>query len=270
MLSIINTADSFNRRALVNDNMDCIFSPDDIDNLPQPSDLITKDGLTALFAKMLAATVLTREYPFAPRMTSDLVDGKVLWIDSVNSFQATAQLAKDMKQLCNANASNFRIAALTALGTGQEFYETTRDTIIHAINDFVPHLVIINNLDKLFPYAGHGFAFGFVEYLRDFVAAHDSAVCAIGHNLIGKVKKTTGPVGEILYPIACTVYKVGERSKKESAITRVSCYKTFQRCPQDFAFTINDFNFPQQVGSEQEPDTQQLSQQPINQVDKSD
>jgi len=207
MLSIINTADIFNRRPLVNDNMDCIFSPDDIDNLPQPSDLITKDGLTtvnahditiitgteaartALFAKMLAATVLTREYPFAPRMTSDLVDGKVLWIDSVNSFQATAQLAKDMKQLCNANASNFRIAALTALGTGQEFYETTRDTIIHAINDFVPHLVIINNLDKLFPYAGHGFAFGFVEYLRDFVAAHDSAVCAIGHNLIGKVKK---------------------------------------------------------------------------------
>ncbi len=269
MISIINTSDIFDRQPEVNDNMDCIFSPDDIDRLPQPSDLITKDGATtinaheitiitgteaartALFAKMLAATVIARNYPFATGMTSQLHNGRVLWIDSVNSLHATTQLAIDMKQLCDANASNFHIAALTALGTNQDYYNNVKDVIMKAIDDFTPHFIIINNLDKLFPLAGHGFSYGFVEYLRDYVTTNDAAVCAIGHNLIGKVKKTTGLVGDIIYPIASTVYRVSERSKKESAITRVSCYKTFKRCPIDFAFTINEHNFPQQIA----PDT---------------
>ena len=107
-----------------------------------------------------------------------------------------------------------------------------------------------------FHFVRYGFAKGFVDFLRDYANKNDTAICVIGHNLIGKVKKTTGYAGEILYPLASTIYRVSERSKKESAITRVSCYKTFQQCPKDFAFTINELNFPQQVNSEQETATQ--------------
>lgn len=285
MLSIINTADMFDRQPLVNDHMDCIFSPDDIDKLPQPYQLVNKDGAaaihaheitiitgseaarTALFAKMLAATVIARNYPFATGMTSQLNDGKVLWIDSVNSLQATAQLATDMKNLTNANSNNFRIAALAALGTDQEYETFVKEVIMTAVSDLKPHLIIINNLDCLFPYVRYGFAKGFVEYLRDYANTQNAAVCAIGHNLIGKVKKTTGFVGELLFPIASTVYRVSERTKKESAITRVSCYKTFHRCPKDFAFTINELNFPQQVNPEQETTCKQLTQQAVKQID---
>lgn len=285
MLSIINTADIFDRQPLVNDHMDCIFSPDDIDKLPQPYQLVNKDGAaaihaheitiitgseaarTALFAKMLAATVIARNYPFATGLTSQLNDGKVLWIDSVNSLQATAQLATDMKKLANANSNNFRIAALAALGTDQEYETFVKEVIMTAVSDLKPHLIIINNLDCLFPYVRYGFAKGFVEYLRDYANTQNAAVCAIGHNLIGKVKKTTGYVGELLFPIASTVYRVSERTKKESAITHVSCYKTFYRCPKDFAFTINELNFPQQVIPEQETTCKQLTQQAVNQTD---
>ena len=285
MLSIINTADMFDRQPLVNNHMDCIFSPDDIDKLPQPYQLVNKDGAaaihaheitiitgseaarTALFAKMLAATVIAQDYPFATGLTSQLNDGKVLWIDSVNSLQATAQLATDMKNLTNANNNNFRIAALAALGTDQEYETFVKEVIMTAVSDLKPHLIIINNLDCLFPYVRYGFAKGFVEYLRDYANTRNAAVCAIGHNLIGKVKKTTGYVGELLFPIASTVYRVSERTKKESAITRVSCYKTFHRCPKDFAFTINELNFPQQVNPEQETTCKQLTQQAVNHTD---
>lgn len=285
MLSIINTADMFGRQPLVNDHMECIFSPDDIDKLPQPYQLVNKDGAaaihaheitiitgseaarTALFAKMIAATVITRNYPFATGMTSPLTDGKVLWIDSVNSLQATAQLASDMKKLVNANSKNFLIAALAALGTDQEYETFVKEVIMTAVSDFKPHLIIINNLDCLFPYVRYGFAKGFVEYLRDYANSHNAAVCAIGHNLIGKVKKTTGYVGELLFPVASTVYRVSERTKKQSAITHVSCYKTFHRCPKDFAFTINEFNFPQQVDPEQDKTGKKSTQQAINQID---
>lgn len=274
MLSIINTADIYDRQPSVNDRMECIFSPDDIDKLPQASDLINKDGAatiyaheitiitgteaarTALFAKMLAATVIMRNYPFATGMTSQLEDGKVLWIDSVNSLQATAQLASDMKIIANANSKNFHIAALTALGSDQEYESIVKEVILESVSQFSPNLIIINDLDNLFHFVRYGFAKGFVDFLRDYANKNDTAICVIGHNLIGKVKKTTGYAGEIIYPLASTIYRVSERSKKESAITRVSCYKTFQRCPKDFAFTINELNFPQQVNSEQETATQ--------------
>jgi hypothetical protein len=87
--------------------MDCVLSPDDIDNLPQSSSLVSCSGVsainaheitiitgtesarTALFAKMIAATVIGgTDYPFASGMTSQLKNGKVLWVDAVNSMQA--------------------------------------------------------------------------------------------------------------------------------------------------------------------------------------
>lgn len=266
MLTIIDTSDIFHRGRAVENNMDCVISPDDLDNLPQTTALVSSDhsatvnaheitiitgtevSRTALFAKMLAATVLSGgSYPFAVGMKTHLTDGKVLWIDAVNNVQDTAQLARDMKQHVNADGDHFKIAALTALGSDQYYYENVKEVLINTIDNFTPNLIVINDLDNLFPCITIGRARGFVEFMRHFVAANEAAVCAIGHNLIGKVKKTTGYVGELLFPIASTVYRVCERSKKENAITRVSCYKTFRQCPQDFSFTINDFNFPQQV-----------------------
>lgn len=266
MLSIIDTSDIFDRERSVENNMDCVISPDDVDNLPVDPALVTNSGTatinahdisiitgteaarTALFAKMIAATVLSGgNYPFAEGMKTHLKDAKVLWIDAINTLHVTAQLARDMKQHFNADGKHFRIVALAALGSDQYFYKNVKEVLNNTINSFCPNLVIINDLDNLFPNVTYSGARGFVDYLREFVNSSQAAVCAIGHNLIGKVKKTTGYVGEIIYPLANTVYRVSERSKKESAITRVSCYKTFMQCPRDFSFTINDLNFPQQV-----------------------
>lgn len=266
MLTIIDTSDIFHRGRAVENNMDCVLSPNDLDNLPQPSAMVTYSDIatintheiaiitgtevarTALFAKMIAATVLSRgDYPFAVGMKTHLTEGKVFWIDAVNTLHDTSQMARDMKEQFNADGEHFKIAALAALGSDQLYFENVREVVGNTIHNFNPNLIIINDLDNLFPCITIGRARGFVEYLRHYVAANDAAVCAIGHNLIGKVKKTTGYVGEMLFPIANTVYRVRDRSKKENAITRVSCYKSFRQCPKDFAFTINDFNFPQQV-----------------------
>ena len=276
MLTIIDSSDIFDRQRTVENNMDCVISPDDLDRLPQTAPMVTNSNSatinahdiaiitgseaarTALFAKMIAATMLCGgNYPFAEGMKTHISSARVLWIDAINSIYDTAQLAQDMKRHFNANGKNFKIAALTALGSDQVYYKNVKEVINTTINDHNPNLIIINDLDNLFPNVTMGGAYGFVNYLRNFVATRNAAVCAIGHNLIGKVKKTTGFVGEILYPLATIVYRVSERSKKECAITRVSCYKTFRQCPRDFAFTINDANFPQQVDlpSNTHPDT---------------
>lgn len=286
METIIETENIFERKPLVNNQMDCVFSPDEIDRMQQPSHVVTMDAAasiyaqevtiimgtdaarTALFAKILAATVITRDYPFATGLTSPLVNGKVLWIDSVNSLQATTQLASDMKKIAGAQSSNFKIAALSALGRGKENCRMVQDVVENTISAFKPHLIIINNLDTLLPYASWNSIFHFTEHIRGYIFNHHAALCAIGHNLIGKVKKTTGYLGEILHPIASTVYRVSERSKNESAVTRVSCYKTFQRCPRDFAFTINELNFPQQEDMQQ-PATEQHSNENHNSLENS-
>ncbi len=263
---IIDTSDIFDREAYVDDVMDCVFSPDDVDKLPQTAAMVTnaesatinaheiaiitgtEAARTGLFAKMIAATMLSGgSYPFAEGMKTHLSDAKVLWVDAVTSVHDIAQLARDMKQHFNADGNHFKIVALTALGADQTLYKTVRDLIYKTIDSFLPNLIIINDLDNIFPTMTWTAASGFVEFLRDYVNNREAAVCAVGHNLIGKVKKTTGYLGDIMFPIASTVYRVSERSKKESAITRVSCYKTFRQCPRDFAFTINDLNFPQQV-----------------------
>jgi hypothetical protein len=104
----------------------------------------------------------------------------------------------------------------------------------------------------------------------DTHAANEAAVCAVGHNLIGKVKRTSGYSGEIMYPIASTIYRVCERSKKDNAVTRVSCYKTFQQCPKDFAFVINEHNFPQQVTTQQQQTQEYVPQNSDNQLENTD
>lgn len=269
MLTLIDTSDIFDRERAVKNNMDCVISPDNLDKLPLASAMVTNAdsatinaheiaiitgtevARTALFAKMIAATVLSGgSYPFADGMKSHITGAKVLWIDAVNSLYETTQLVRDMKTHFNADGDHFKVVVLTALGSDQHNYNAVKEVINTTINEFEPNLIVINDLDNLFPNVTWMGAVGFVEYLLNFVATRDAAVCAIGHNLIGKIKRTTGYVGEYMFPKASTVYRVRERSKKECAITRVSCYKTFRQCPRDFAFTINDSNFPQQVDLE--------------------
>lgn len=269
-LAILNPGAAFRRRAIVDNDNDCILTPDNIDNLPQTRTLISNFGAhalnaheitiitgtecarTALFAKMLAATALSGgRYPFAESMCSNIKNPRVLWVDSVIPYQAAAQFTRDMKQHFNATADNFRFVALTALGSEQDLCGVVQEVVNKIMLDYEPNLVIFNDLDHLFPSATWLYCRNFVEYLRDYVNMHDAAVCAIGHNLIGKIKKTSGYAGEIMLPNAGTIYRVSDRSKKESAVTRVSCYKNSMQAPHDFSFIINDLNFPQQVDDNQ-------------------
>ena len=258
----------YSRKRVVNEDEDCIFSPDDLDKFPISFDppIVTKEGATAInlheitfitgteaartaiFAKMLAATVLSgNNYPFANEMKTSLKDGKVVWVDGISTPQAMVQLAMDMKQQFNANKNNLRIIALTALGDDQVLIGHIEPLIFDTIKAFKPNLIVINDLDYIFTNAPWVHASAFVEFLRDYINYNEAAVCAIGHNLIGKIKRTTGYVGEIMFPLASTIYRVAERSKKDSEVTRVLCYKSIQQSPRDFAFFINEYNFPQQV-----------------------
>ena len=265
-LAILNPGAAFRRRAIVDNDNDCILTPDNIDNLPQTRTLISNFGVhalnaheitiitgtecarTALFAKMLAATALSGgKYPFAENMCSNIQNPRVLWVDSVMPYQAAVQFTRDMKQHFNATADNFRFVALTALGSEQDLCGVVQEVVNKIMLDYEPNLVIFNDLDHLFPSATWLYCRNFVEYLRDYVNMHDAAVCAIGHNLIGKIKKTSGYAGEIMLPNAGTIYRVSDRSKKECGVTRVSCYKNSMQCPQDFTFVVNEHNFPQQV-----------------------
>ena len=274
-LAIFNPGAAFQRRAIVDNNNDCIITPDDIDNMPPVRTLISNFGAQALnaheltiitgtecartaqFAKMIAATALSGgKYPFAENMYSCIQSPRVLWVDSVMPFQAASQFTRDMKKHFSASAGNFRFVALTALGAEQDLCGVVKDVLNEVMLDYKPNLVIFNDLDHLFPSATYFFCRNFVEYLRDYVNMNEAAVCAIGHNLIGKIKKTSGYVGEIMLPLAGTIYRVSERSKKDAAITRVSCYKNSLQAPHDFFFIVNDLNFPQQVpsgGQEQSP-----------------
>ena len=264
----------YSRARIVENDKDCIFSPDDIDKLPVSNDppIVTKDGATAInlheiafitgteaartaiFAKMIAATALCGgEYPFANDMKTSFHDARVLWVDGISTPQAMVQLAKDMKQQFNANRDNFRIIALTALGDDQVLVGHIYPLICDTVTEFKPNLIVINDLDYVFTNAIWRDASAFVEFLRDYVNYNEAAVCAVGHNLIGKVKRTTGYVGEIMFPLASTVYRVAERSKKQCEVTRVLCYKSMMQCPRDFAFIINEHNFPQQVDTPTSP-----------------
>ena len=111
---IINTvgySNNFESPTLeINEDEDCIFSPDDLDKFPISFDppIVTKEGATAInlheitfitgteaartaiFAKILAATVLSgNNYPFANDMKTSLKGGKVVWVDGISTPSQT-------------------------------------------------------------------------------------------------------------------------------------------------------------------------------------
>lgn len=199
---------------------------------------------TAQFAKMLAAAVLCNgEYPFAASLNNNIKGGRVLWIDSVNSIHSVAYIMDEFKSNLNITPDNFRMICLDCLGTFHDRPSVVADIIIKAVTGFKPNLIVINDIDNLFPGAGYNQSRDFVRFLRDITSHEDIAVCAIGHNMIGKVKNTTGFIGSMIMPIATNVFRVSDYG----ASSRVTSYKSLIQTPFEFTFIINERNMPQEV-----------------------
>ena len=199
---------------------------------------------TAHFAKMLAATVLSNgEYPYAASLNAKIKGGKVLWIDAVNSIHSVKYIMEEFKSNLNITPDNFVMICLDCLGTFHDRPALVAGIITRAISRFKPNLIVINDIDNLFPGVGYNDSSNFVYFLRDVTCHENTAVCAIGHNLIGKVKNTTGFIGNMLLPIATNVFRVSDYG----ASSRVTCYKSLIQTPYEFTFVINEYNMPQEV-----------------------
>lgn len=199
---------------------------------------------TAHFAKMLAATVLSNgEYPFAASLNTSIKGGHVLWIDSINSIHTVTYIMNEFKSNLNITPTNFKMVCLDCLGTFHNRPSVVANVICSAIASFKPNLIVINDIDNLFPGIGYNDSVDFVSFLRDFTSHENTAVCAIGHNLIGKVKNTTGFIGNMLLPIATNIFRVSDYG----ASSRVTCFKSLIQTPYEFTFVINEQNMPQEV-----------------------
>ena len=196
------------------------------------------------YAKMLATAILNNgNYPYAPSLKTKIKNGKVMWIDSVNSVHLVADLMKEFKQNCNVTDKNFRMMCLDCLGSFQHHSNIILDLVIDAIRQFQPNFIVFNDIDHLMPFAGVRDTFDFIAFIREITSHYDVAVCAVGHNLIGKVKNTTGMVGKELIGIAANIFRVIDHG----ATSCVSSYKSFRQTPYDFTFTLNGQNLPQEV-----------------------
>ena len=196
------------------------------------------------YAKMLATAILNGgDYPYAPSLKTNVNNGKVMWIDSVNSIHSVSDLMTEFKQNCNVNDNNFRMMCLDCLGSFQHHSDIVVDLVINAVRDFQPNFIVINDIDHLMPFGGHRDTTDFIDFLREITSYYNVAVCAIGHNLIGKVKNTTGLLGKELLGIAPNIFRVIDHG----ATSCVSSYKSLIQTPYDFTFTLNDRNLPQEV-----------------------
>ncbi len=199
---------------------------------------------TAHYAKMLTTAILNGgNYPYAPSLKTAVKDGRVMWIDSVNSIHSVADLMREFKDNCNVTDDNFRMMCLDCLGSFQNHSDIVIDLVINAVRDFRPNFIVINDIDHLIPFSGHRETFDFIGFLRDITSNYNVSVCAIGHNLIGKVKNTTGLLGKELLGIAANVFRVIDHG----ATSCVTSYKSFIQTPYEFTFTLNDHNLPQEI-----------------------
>ncbi len=196
------------------------------------------------YAKMLATAILNGgQYPFAPSLNTEIKGGRVMWIDSVNSIHSVANIMQEFKQNCKLNSDNFRMMCLDCLGSFKDQCSLVVDLVIDAVRDFRPNFIVINDIDHLIPFAGHRDTNDFVAFLQEITSLYNVAVCAIAHNLIGKVKNTTGLLGTELFGIATNIFRVIDHG----ATSTVTSYKAMVQTPYEFTFTLNDRNLPQEV-----------------------
>ena len=144
---------------------------------------------------------------------------------------------------CKLNSDNFRMMCLDCLGSFKDQCSLVVDLVIDAVRDFRPNFIVINDIDHLIPFAGHRDTNDFVAFLREITSLYNVAVCAIAHNLIGKVKNTTGLLGTELFGIATNIFRVIDHG----ATSTVTSYKAMVQTPYEFTFTLNDRNLPQEV-----------------------
>ncbi len=204
-------------------------------------------------AKMLAAAVLQGSYQYVPSLQvakpqeeqdNQEQNNRVLWIDSVHSFYTCCSFIEDLKQHFGASNENFRLMCLDDLGTFNECDEVILCNITQAIRDFKPTLIIIDDLDHLTPECGAYRADNFYLEMREILDFYSTSLLCIGYNLIGRAKSTAGFIGKRLFPIANNVFRITNRGTT-SLLQRVRAITDdgeFQ-----FAFTINDKNFAQEV-----------------------
>lgn len=199
---------------------------------------------TPHYAKMLAETIINGgNYRYAPSLKTETQGGKVMWIDTVNSIHSVASLMQEFKDNCNVNDQNFQMMCLDSLGSFRNSCGLLINLVINAVRNFQPNFIIINDIDHFIPFAGHQESNDFVEFLRDITTHNNVAVCAIGHNLIGKVKNTTGLLGTMLVSIATNIFRVVDHG----ATSCVTSYKALRQTPYEFTFTLNEHNLPQEI-----------------------
>lgn len=276
----------YKRKPLIGDDCDpweTLFLNIDNDNLSdgRPHPIVNICGSTALhrheitfltgtsncrahaLAKMFAAAVLNGGYPYAQslqvaRQLPDALQqpgdddgndlpptlGKVLWIDTVHSFYTCCGIIDDLKRNFNVTNDNFRFMCLDDIGTFNECDEMVHISIDNAIRDFRPTLVVIDDIDHLTPECGMFRANNFYLSIRETLDHYDTSLLCVGYNLIGRVKATAGYIGKRLFPIANNVFRVTNRGTT-ALVQRV---KGITHDDQfEFAFTINQQNFPQEV-----------------------
>ena len=208
----------------------------------------------------VAFAVINGNYPFAHSLQvarqadsgksddndnqAKVIPGKILWIDSVHSFYTVCGFVDDFKRNFNVNSDNFRVMCLDDIGTFNERDETVHQHIIKAIRDFKPTLVVIDDLDHLTPECGMNLANNFYLAIRETLDHYDTSLLCVGYNLIGRAKATAGFIGKMLFPVANNVFRITNRGTTAHVrrVKGVSGDDQFE-----FAFTVNDQNFPQEV-----------------------
>ena len=213
-------------------------------------------------AKMIAAAVLNGNYPFAQSLKvarqvpdEQLRDdhdgsqvqptpGKVLWIDTVHSFYTACGFIDDLKRSFNVNNENFQLMCFDVIGTFNENSSLVHDEIFKAIDRFKPTLIVIDDLDHLTPECGMFSADNFYLMMREVLDHYSTALLCVGYNLIGRAKSTAGFIGKQLFPVANNIFRVTNKGTTSvvQRIRGVTCDDQLE-----FAFTINEHNFPQEV-----------------------
>ena len=205
-------------------------------------------------AKMLAAAVLNGGYPYVPSLEvakpddnqekEEPVNNRVLWIDSVHSFYTCCGFIEDFKKTFGASNENFRLMCLDDIGVFNECDETVLYHVTNAIREFRPALVIIDDLDHLAPDCGAYRADNFYLEMREILDFHDTSLLCVGYNLLGRAKSTAGFIGKRLFAVANNVFRVTNRG----TISLLQRVKAITHDDQlQFAFSINEQNFPQEV-----------------------
>ena len=223
------------------------------------------------FAKMLAGTILSGCYQYAPSLTTSptkpitielynglgpngttrhhttsATPGTVLWIDTIHSPYDCAQLYSEMKENFHFDDGNFNLVCLDMLGVFREDYYCVINRIESHISELKPALIVIDDVDHFLPHCGINVASTFNHIVRDTLNHTESAFLFIGYNHLGKRASTTGDLGKFLFPSSNSVFSVNT----QNGISHVRIVKAFQYTNNDtpeFIFSIGEGNLPHEM-----------------------